>query len=93
MRLIRYLKRTLLKWIALAPEALVAHEYRELLRSGVITVGRHTYGRPRIMAYRGSERRVRIGSFCSISPGVEIITGGYTRPTGLVFTHFASSGE
>jgi len=28
------------------------------------------------MAYAGSERRVRIGSFCSIGPEVDIITGG-----------------
>jgi acetyltransferase-like isoleucine patch superfamily enzyme len=76
MPLLLQLKGTLLRWIAYAPEALAALEFRELIRKGMVTVGRHTYGRPRIRAYRGSERRVSIGSFCSISPGVEIITGG-----------------
>lgn len=46
-------------------------------------MGRHTYGIPKVAVNRGSEARVNIGSFCSISPGVEFITGG-SHPTDWV---------
>lgn len=55
---------------------MAAIEFRELQSQGILTVGRRTYGRPRVVNYAGSERHVRIGAFCSISPGVEIVTGG-----------------
>ena len=42
----------------------------------MLEVGRHTYGVPEIDVYKGSERNVTIGSFCSISKGVRLITGG-----------------
>lgn len=70
----------LLQKLANSGAALEAHRFAEMQRRGLIEVGRHTYGRPRIMSYAGSESRVRIGSFCSISPGVEIITGGIHPP-------------
>ncbi len=50
--------------------------YHKLIRRGLLTVGRHTYGSPTIDSYEGSERSVSIGSFCSISRDVVIITGG-----------------
>lgn len=69
-----------LEHLANAGAALEAQRFRELQRSGWVKVGRHTYGRLRIVSYTGSEARVRIGSFCSFSPGVVIITGGIHPP-------------
>ena len=57
-------------------------QFRE---NGTLVVGRHTYGQPRIWEYCGSRCKVVIGSFCSISPEVEIITGGI-HPTDWVST-------
>ena len=53
-----------------------AAEIRPLIENGLLVIGRHTYGIPRIWSYQGSERKVIIGPFCSIAPGVEMITGG-----------------
>lgn len=60
--------------------------FRKLQDSGLLQVGRHTYGMPRVDVYLGSERRVIIGSYCSIAPGVVIITGG-VHPTDWVSTY------
>lgn len=75
-------KYWVLKHLANAGSALEAHRFRELQNLGWVVVGRHTYGRPRVVNYTGSEARVRIGSFCSFSPGVVIITGGIHPPGG-----------
>ena len=48
----------------------------KLLEQGVLSIGRHTYGLPRVHSYAGSERKVVVGAFCSISPDITIITGG-----------------
>jgi acetyltransferase-like isoleucine patch superfamily enzyme len=58
---------------------------RELSERGIVVVGRYTYGVPHISWYQGSESRVVIGSYCSIAPRVEIITGGI-HPTEWVST-------
>jgi len=55
-------------------------EYSRLIRSGMVTVGKYTYGIPRIDNYRNSERKVIIGSYCSIGPDVRMITGGIHPP-------------
>jgi len=47
-----------------------------LAKQGLLQIGRHTYGRPIIHSYKGSEALVTIGAFCSISPGVVFVTGG-----------------
>lgn len=47
-----------------------------LAEAGLLTVGRHTYGLPRIDAYCGSEAKVVIGSFCSIARDVVFVSGG-----------------
>jgi acetyltransferase-like isoleucine patch superfamily enzyme len=52
---------------------------------GWLEVGRHTYGHPLIVSYQGSETRVVIGHFGSISPGVMLITGG-VHPVDWVST-------
>ena len=52
----------------------------QLEQEGTLRIGRHSYGRPRIDVYRGSEARVEIGAFCSIGPDVRIVTGGVHPP-------------
>jgi len=51
-------------------------QYEEIIKNGILQIGCHTYGRPTVHVYKGSESRVIIGNFCSISPGVVMITGG-----------------
>ena len=56
-----------------------------LVDQGSVSVGAHSYGAPRVYMSRnpgvGLKGRgsVRIGSFCSIASGVEILTGGNHR--------------
>jgi acetyltransferase-like isoleucine patch superfamily enzyme len=62
----------------------VALEFRELVNEGVVTVGDHTYGVPKVHVWRDRAGRshggvVSIGSFCAIGPSVEILTGGNHR--------------
>jgi acetyltransferase-like isoleucine patch superfamily enzyme len=54
--------------------------YQKELKSGTLQIGKHTYGSPTIHSYRGSERKVIIGSYCSVGPDVTIITGGIHPP-------------
>lgn len=57
----------------------------DLAKRGVVSFGSYTYGTPRVYASRnpvvGLEpgASLRIGSFCSIADGVEILTGGEHR--------------
>jgi len=50
--------------------------YKKQIADGLLTIGRYTYGVPTIEQYAGSETKVTIGSFCSISNDVKIIAGG-----------------
>ena len=50
--------------------------YKRQIAEGLLKVGRYTYGVPIIEQYVGSESKVTIGSFCSISNDVKIIAGG-----------------
>jgi len=60
--------------------------FKQLMRRGIVQVGRHSYGSPDIHWYTGSERKVRIGNFCSIARDVTLITGG-THPVNWVSTY------
>lgn len=58
-----------------------------------VTVGRFTYGNPRIMLWAEGER-IEIGAFCSIAEGVTIFGGGEhnlnwvtTYPLRIAFGH------
>jgi chloramphenicol O-acetyltransferase type B len=81
-RIQRYLA-TLSRFLHKQEQALA---YHELVEHGLLVVGRHTYGTPRVWNYQGSERKVTIGSFCSIGPNVQIITGGI-HPSDWVSTY------
>lgn len=47
-------------------------------RGGDVSIGRHTYGAPRLRWW-GEPANLSIGSFCSIAEGVEIFLGGNHR--------------
>ena len=51
----------------------------ELWRSGVISMGRGSYGTPRVVYHEGDTAKVTIGRYCSIAGGVEIMPGGNHR--------------
>jgi chloramphenicol O-acetyltransferase type B len=59
---------------------------QDLVDSGLLVIGRHTYGLPKVWMYHGSESKVVIGAFCSISPGVQIVAGGI-HPVNWVSTY------
>jgi acetyltransferase-like isoleucine patch superfamily enzyme len=44
-----------------------------------LTLGRHTYGGPKVVTFVGDAAEVRIGSFVSIAPEVVVIPGGGHR--------------
>ena len=52
----------------------------QLLAQDLLVLGRHTYGVPSIDSYQGSEAKVIIGKYCSISKGVIFMTGGIHPP-------------
>jgi acetyltransferase-like isoleucine patch superfamily enzyme len=65
--------RSVLAFVEYHAHAATSHEQ---VRNGVLTIGRHTYGRPKVRSYAGDGARVIIGSFCSIAPEVQFIPGG-----------------
>ena len=83
--MIKKIKETIANLILSVQEIPVRFYYFKLLRSGLLEVGRYTYGRPIIDVYKNSERKVTIESFCSISKNVRIITGGI-HPANWVST-------
>ena len=60
-------------------------DYENLIENGTLQLGRHTYGRPNLDLYHGSEASVQIGNFCSISKDVVFILGGI-HPVSWVST-------
>ena len=81
-RLIRQLAAALYEFIKKCSRT---RHHQALIKKGLLSIGRYSYGCPEVDVYKGSEAKVSIGSFCSISKGVRIITGGY-HPTDWVST-------
>lgn len=48
----------------------------EALSEARVTFGPHSYGRPRVMCYKGDEGTVAIGSFCSLADDIVMVVGG-----------------
>jgi len=46
---------------------------------GTLTIGEGTYGRPRVVKFRGDRNRVIIGKYCSIALDVTVFVGGNHR--------------
>lgn len=70
------LKQKFADWVARLLKIPAHNHYNNLVQNGWLKVGHHTYGIPEIDVYQGSEQKVSIGNYCSISKGVRIITGG-----------------
>lgn len=51
----------------------------EWIAEGTVTIGRGTYGIPKVVAYNYDSAHVRIGAYCSIAEDVEIFLGGNHR--------------
>lgn len=64
-----------------APLRRPANERRleALVRAGRVTLGRHTYGTPKVITFRGDATCLRIGQFVSIGHEVEFLLGGNHR--------------
>lgn len=57
-----------------------------MLSTGVLAVGRYTYGCPDVRSYPGDRARVVVGSFVSIAEGVKVFIGG-NHPVDWVSTY------
>ena len=66
----------------------LARKRKRLIKKRLLEIGAHTYGYQQInfYSYEGSETKIKIGRFCSISPGVTIISGG-NHPLNWVSTY------
>lgn len=50
-----------------------------LIARGVVRMGRHAYGVPRVHTYRGTSARLTIGNFVSMADEIHILLGGNHR--------------
>jgi len=52
--------------------------FLKFIDNGVLSVGKHTYGLENLIIdeYKGSEAKIHIGKYCSLSKNIRIITGG-----------------
>lgn len=57
--------------------------FQDAVAGGLVSVGRHTYGTPAIIWYKGDKNKVVIGSYCSIADDVTIFVGGNHRTDWL----------
>jgi acetyltransferase-like isoleucine patch superfamily enzyme len=66
------------------------YQYHDNIKRNLLEVGKYTYGATgiRIDHYKGSESKVTIGSYCSISKNVRIITGGIHPPDWVALFPF-----
>ncbi|MBY6412265.1 CatB-related O-acetyltransferase [Rhodococcus sp. BP-252] len=58
---------------------------RNLIASGRVEMGAHSYGIPEVRLYDNDPTRLRIGRYCSIAAGVNILLGG-NHPTDRLTT-------
>jgi chloramphenicol O-acetyltransferase type B len=67
------------------------NSYESLLETGLLTVGKHTYGKPMIYHWDRTTK-IEIGNYCSIAAEVVILLGGNHRTdwvTTYPFTEFS----
>jgi acetyltransferase-like isoleucine patch superfamily enzyme len=53
--------------------------FQDLVKSGRVTIGAHSYGEPDVLVYTGDSGHVHIGRFCAMATGIEIFVGGGHR--------------
>ena len=63
-----------------------------LQQSGIVTVGRHSYGFPNVYAWN-TETKLIIGQFCSIAEGVTFLLGGEHRMDWVTTYPFSAMGN
>ena len=86
------IKKFLINYFIVLIEKLISaskpRSIKLLMDDGVIKVGHHTYGleNSRVDIYKGSEAKIIIGNYCSISKDVVFITGGI-HPMDRVSTY------
>jgi chloramphenicol O-acetyltransferase type B len=78
-------RKTAADWIidivgSRAAQAADSRRYARLQRDGTVTVGRGTYGIPKVLTFEGSPARLEIGNYVSITSGATFILGG-NHPT------------
>jgi acetyltransferase-like isoleucine patch superfamily enzyme len=57
-----------------------AHRDDDARSPGRFSMGRHSYGTPRVIATAWDTGRLRIGAFCSVAEDVTFLLGGNHRP-------------
>lgn len=67
-RLVRYFRKLMFMQNDMVLESLKSQ--------GLLEIGKHTYGKIVVDAYEGSESKITIGKYCSISRDVRFINGG-----------------
>jgi acetyltransferase-like isoleucine patch superfamily enzyme len=72
-------RRNLRQRLVDALEHAADDEFYKWIADGVLTMGRHSYGRPHVRRFAGDTSVVRIGAFVSIAEEVEFIPGGSHR--------------
>lgn len=74
----QYLQKIINLLVDILPISTRSKNLRGLIKKGWLSIGDYTYQwwLLKIDVYHGSEAKVKIGKFCSISEGVRIITGG-----------------
>ena len=63
-----------------------------LQQSGIVTVGKHSYGYPNVYAW-DDKTRLTIGKFCSIAEGVTFLLGGEHRMDWITTYPFSAMGN
>jgi acetyltransferase-like isoleucine patch superfamily enzyme len=63
-----------------AEQASAALSCEAAVSAGVLALGPHSYGSPRVIVYPGDTGSVRIGRYCSIADSVSFMVGGNHRP-------------
>jgi acetyltransferase-like isoleucine patch superfamily enzyme len=82
----RWLQRRAQGLVAFFERQVKLAEKNDLMARGLLVLGRHTYGQPKVWMSRGSECKVVIGNFCSIAPGVQCVAGGI-HPAAWISTY------
>lgn len=79
----RYFFLYLAKKIKDAEYQILRHD---LVRRGLLDIGKYTYGKVNVLNNLGSESKISIGNYCSIAANVTFITGGI-HPVDWVSTY------
>jgi acetyltransferase-like isoleucine patch superfamily enzyme len=74
----KYFELRKVLWESLTSVVSKSRRWNYLVKSGLVVVGKHSYGLPNVYQW-GDETRLIIGNYCSIAEGVVILLGGGHR--------------